>query len=46
MGFKETMLFIINIGKKTIQLELNNFFEKTLKRKDSITKQALFRSSA
>jgi len=40
MGFKETMLFIINIGKKTIQLELNNFFEKTLKRKDSITKQA------
>ena len=27
MGFKETVLFILNMEKKTIQLELNNFFE-------------------
>lgn len=44
MGFKETMLFILNIGKKSIQLELNNFFKKALKRDDSITKQAYLES--
>ena len=40
MGFKETMLFILNMEKKTIQLELNNFFDKILKRDDTISKQA------
>lgn len=40
MGFKETVLFILNMEKKTIQLELNNFFEKVLKREDTISKQA------
>lgn len=40
MGFKETILFILNMEKKTIQLELNNFFYKILKRDDTISKQA------
>lgn len=40
MGFKETMLFILNMEKKTIQLELNNFFDKVLKRDDTISKQS------
>jgi hypothetical protein len=40
MGFKETILFILNMDKKTIQLELNNFFGKILKRDNTISKQA------
>lgn len=40
MGFKETMLFILNMEKKSIQIELNNFFDKILKRDDTISKQA------
>ena len=40
MGFKETMLFMLNMIKKSLQHELNNFFETVLKKGDSISKQA------
>lgn len=40
MGFKETILFILNMVNKTLQIELNNFFEKILLRDDVISKQA------
>jgi len=40
MSFKDIMLFILNMPKKTLQIELNNFFNSVLKRDDSITKQA------
>lgn len=40
MGFKKTMIFMINMVKKSLQLELNNFFETVLKKDESITKQA------
>ena len=40
MSFKEIMLFILNMPKKTLQVELNNFFDTVLKRNKSITKQA------
>lgn len=40
MGFKETILFMLNMVNKTLQIELNNFFEKILKRDDIISKQA------
>ncbi len=40
MGFKETLLFMINMVNKSLQVELNNFFETVLKRKDNISKQA------
>ncbi|WP_035290061.1 IS4 family transposase [Clostridium sp. KNHs214] len=40
MGFKETMLFMLNMINKSLQVELNNFFEVILKREDTISKQA------
>ena len=40
MGFKETILFMLNMINKSLQVELNNFFEVILKRKDTISKQA------
>lgn len=40
MSFKETVFFMLNSKKKSLQTELNNFFESTLKRKDTISKQA------
>lgn len=40
MGFKETVLFALNMVNKSLQLELNDFFRKVLKRNDSISKQA------
>lgn len=40
MGFKETLLFALNMVNRTLQLELNNFFAKVLKKDDSISKQA------
>lgn len=40
MGFKETILFMLNMINKSLQVELNDFFEVILKRKDTISKQA------
>lgn len=40
MGFKETVLFMMNMVNKSLQVELNDFFETVLKRKDTISKQA------
>lgn len=40
MGFKETMLFMLNMVNKSLQTELNSFFEKILKKDYSISKQA------
>jgi hypothetical protein len=40
MGFKETMLFMLNMVKKALQVELNNFFEEILKRDEVVSKQA------
>jgi hypothetical protein len=39
MSFKETLLFMMNMVKKSLQLELNSFFDTILK-KESISKQA------
>lgn len=41
MGFKETLLFTLNMAKKTLQLELSNFFKNVLKMDGSISKQAI-----
>lgn len=40
MGFKETMLFMLNMVNKSLQLELNKFFEVVLKKNHTISKQA------
>ncbi len=40
MGFKETIIFMINMIKKSLQIELNDFFETILNKNTSITKQA------
>lgn len=40
MGFKYTVLFMLNMAKKSLQLELDSFFEKVLDKKISVTKQA------
>ena len=40
MSFKETIFFMLNSKKKSLQSELNNFFENILKRDDPISKQA------
>lgn len=40
MGFKETVLFIMSMVKKSLQLELDSFFEKILNKDFSVTKQA------
>ncbi len=40
MGFKETMIFMINMVKKSLQIELNNFFETILNKNTLITKQS------
>jgi hypothetical protein len=40
MGFKETILFMLNMVNKSLQLELNKFFEVVLKKDYSISKQA------
>jgi len=40
MGFKETILFMLNIINKSVQVELNKFFKEVLIRDDSISKQA------
>ena len=40
MDFKDTMLFMMNMIKRSLQLELNNFFEKVLKRGLPVSKQA------
>jgi len=40
MGFKETLLFIMNMVRKTLQVELNNFYENLLKTDETISKQA------
>jgi len=39
MGFKDVTLFILNIGKRSLQLELNNFFRNIKKKNETITKQ-------
>jgi hypothetical protein len=40
MGFKETMLFIMNMVRKSLQVELNSFYENVLKTDTTVTKQA------
>ena len=40
MGFKDTVLFMLNMAKKSLQLELNDFFEKVLKKDTTVSKQA------
>lgn len=40
MSFKKTIFFILNSKRKSLQSELNNFFENILKRNDPISKQA------
>jgi hypothetical protein len=40
MGFKETILFMLNMINKSVQVELNKFFEGILRKDDSISKQA------
>ena len=40
MGFKQTVLFMMNMLKKSIQVELNGFIETVLKKDFSISKQA------
>ncbi len=40
MGFKDTLLFMLNMAKKSMQLELDNFFDKVLGKDFSVTKQA------
>jgi len=40
MGFKETILFMLNMINKSVQIELNKFFEGILRKDDSISKQA------
>lgn len=39
MGFKSTILFILNFVKKSLQIELDSFFKNIEKEKSSITKQ-------
>jgi IS4 transposase len=40
LDFKETLLFMMNMVKKSLQLELNDFFETVLKRGMPVSKQA------
>jgi hypothetical protein len=40
MGFKQTILFMMNMIKKSMQIELNSFIENILKKDFSISKQA------
>lgn len=40
IGFKETMLFMMNLIKKSLQVELNGFMDNILKKDFSISKQA------
>jgi hypothetical protein len=40
MGFKEIVLFMLNAAKKSLQIELNNFFENVLRKDTTIKKQA------
>jgi len=41
MGFKETMLFIMNMVQKSLQVELNSLYENVLKTDTTVTKQSL-----
>lgn len=40
MGFKENILFMLNMLNKSLQTELNDFFEKILRKDAKISKQA------
>lgn len=40
MGFKETVLFMMNMITKSVQIELNSFFNSILKENFSVSKQA------
>lgn len=40
MGFKNTILLMLNGIKQSLQVEINSFFDNVLKRNDSISKQA------
>ena len=40
MNFKESMLFMLNLVKKTMQVELNDFCETVLQKTYSVSKQA------
>lgn len=44
MGFKETVLFMMNMVTKSLQLELNSFFKTILKEDSSVSKQAYSRA--
>ena len=37
MGYRETVLFALNMVNKSLQLELNDFFRKVLKRNEENT---------
>lgn len=40
MNFKNSILFMLNMAKKTIQVELNNFMESVIQKSYSVSKQA------
>jgi hypothetical protein len=40
MSFKESMLFMLNLVKKTMQVELNDFFESVIQKTYTVSKQA------
>lgn len=40
MGFKETLLFMMNMVKRSLQVELNKFFEEILNKTELMSKQA------
>ena len=40
MSFKETVFFMLNMVKKSLQVELNGFFETILNKECTVTKQA------
>jgi hypothetical protein len=44
MGFKETVFFMMNMVKKSLQLELNNFFSNVLNKDYSVSKRAFLKA--
>jgi len=42
MGLKETILFMLNMINKSVQVELNKFFEGILRKDGSILKQQVY----
>jgi hypothetical protein len=44
MGFKDVALFILNMGKRSLQLELNKFLRNIIKSDKTITKQGYLKA--